>query len=96
MTSGHTPSQKGKTIVGMTIAGLALITLFCNLDGAAGCHLLGKTAWAALEVLRLAVMLARWHTLAAYLYENSWFVHHVLPAGACAWPLLSAVAGLSG
>ena len=95
MTGQHTKSQNSKTIIGVVIAGLVFATLFCKLDGSAsqGCHLLCQTVWAALEVLRLFVTLARWHALAAYLYDNSRFVQHLLQIGASVWPLLGTLAG---
>lgn len=95
MAGQYTESQNGKAILIATMAGLVFVTLFCKLDGAAaqGCHLLGDAAWAALEVLRLAVMLTRWNALAAYLYENSRFVEHLLQIGASLWPWLCAMAG---
>jgi hypothetical protein len=93
MTTQHTESQVGRPIVVPAIAGLVFATLFCKLDGAAAqvcrCH----AFWAALEVLRLAVLLAKWHPLAAYLYENSRFVQHLLQLGASLWPWLSVIAG---
>jgi hypothetical protein len=93
MTSQHTGSQLGRPIVGAAIAGLVFATLFCKLDAAAaqGCRC--QTVWAALEVLRLAVLLTKWHPFAAYLYENSRFVQHLLQLGASLWPWLSVIAG---
>jgi hypothetical protein len=95
MTSQRTQSQNGKTILRVVIAGLVFATLFCKLDGvtARACEVLGKTAWAALEILRLAVIIARWHAVAAYLYENSQFAQHLLQIGASVWPWLSVIAG---
>jgi hypothetical protein len=95
MTSQHTGSQSGKTIVSAAIAGLVFAVLFCKLDGIAtpGCHLLGKTVWAAVEVLRLGVMFARWYGVAAYLYESSRLAQHLVQVGACIWPLVGAIAG---
>ena len=89
MTSRHTGSQNGKLFIGVAIAGLVFATLFCKLDGAAApaCYLLGQAIWAALEVLRLGVLFAKWYGVAAYLYENSRFAEHVLQVGASVWPL---------
>lgn len=96
MTSQYTGSQVGRPIIGAAIAGLVFATLFCKLDGAAaqGCHFLCQTLWAFLQVLRLAIMLAKWHAMGAYLCENSRFVQHLLQVGASVWPWLSAIVGL--
>jgi hypothetical protein len=89
MTSQHTKSQNGKLFVWAAIAGLVFATLFCKLGGATthSCQLLSNAGWAALEVLRLGVMLARWYGVTAYLYENARFVQHLLQIGASLWPL---------
>lgn len=93
MTSQYTGSQVGRPIVGAAIAGLVFATLFCKLNAGAaqGCRC--QTVWAALEVLRLAVLLTKWHVLAAYLYENSRFVHYLLHIGASFWPWLGVITG---
>jgi hypothetical protein len=93
MTSQDRESQNGKLLVGAALAGLVFATLFCKLDGATAhsCQLLGNAFWAAMEVLRLAAIFARWYGVAAYLYENSRLVEHLLQAGATAWPSLSAI-----
>lgn len=92
MRSQHTGSQVARPIVGAAIAGLVFAALFCKLDAAAqACHC--HAVWAALEALRLAVLLTKWHALAAYLYENSRFVQHLLQVGASLWPWLSAIPG---
>ena len=95
MTSQHTQSQNGKTILTVVIAGLVFATLFCKLDGPTtpSCELLGKAIWAALEVLRMAVIFARLHAIAAYLYDNSRLAQHLLQIGASIWPWLSVIAG---
>jgi hypothetical protein len=95
MTNQHTKSQNGKVFVGVVIAGLVFVTLFCKLDGAAAdsCPLLGRAVWAASEVFRLVLTLAKWDPLAPYLYENSRFVQHLLQIGASIWPLVSAITG---
>jgi hypothetical protein len=95
MTSQHTQSQNGKAILMVVIGGLVFATLFCKLDGATApsCELLGKTIWAALEVLRVAVTFVRWHFVGAYLYENSRLAQHLLQIGASIWPWLSILAG---
>lgn len=92
--TNHPKSQNGRAIVGAVIAGLVFAVLFCKLDGAAApaCYLLGQAIWAALEVLRLGVVFAKWYDVAAYLYENSGFVQHLLQVGACIWPLLGGIA----
>lgn len=93
MTNRTIGSHVGRPIVGAAIAGLVFATLFCKLGGAAaqGCRC--QSVWAALEVLRLAVLLARWHALVGYLYQNSGFVEHLLQAGASIWPWLGLIAG---
>jgi hypothetical protein len=93
MTSQDRESQNGKLFVGAALAGLVFATLFCKLDGAAvhSCQFLGNAFWAALGVLRLGLVAARWYGVAAYLYENSRLVEHLLQVGASAWPSLSAI-----
>jgi hypothetical protein len=95
MTSQHIKSQNGKLLVGAAIAGLVFATLFCKLNGLAapGCQLLGNAFWAAFEVLRLGLVFAKWYGVAAYLYENSRLVQHLLQIGASIWPWLSTIAG---
>jgi apolipoprotein N-acyltransferase len=95
MTSQHTKSQNGRLFVGVAITGLVFAALFCKLNGAPAhsCQLLGRAVWAASEVLRLVLTLAKWHPLAAYLYENSPFVQNLLQIGASIWPLVSVIAG---
>ena len=95
MTNQHPKSQNGRAIVGAAIAGLVFATLFCKLDGAAApaCHLLGQVIWAALELFRLGVVFAKWYGVAAYLYESSRLVQHLVQVGACIWPLFGAIAG---
>ena len=95
MTGQYTNSRNSKPIVGVAIAGLVLAALFCKLDGAAaqGRNLLDKTAWVALEALRLVILLADWQALLAYLCKGSRFLQHLLQIGASIWPLLCVVAG---
>ena len=89
----YTNSRSGKPIIDVAIAGPVLATLSYKLDMTAqGCSLLGKAAWAALDVLR-PLILAAWQSLPACLCEDSRFLQHVLQLVARIWPLLCVLAG---
>jgi hypothetical protein len=62
----YTNSRNSKPIIDVAIAGPVLATLSYKLDMTAqGCSLLGKAAWAALDVLR-PLILAAWQSLPAF------------------------------
>ena len=85
----------GKPIAGTGIAGLAVASLFFRLDGvtALGCDLLHQAAWTAVDVVRWVILAADWHSVPAYLCEDSRFLEHLLQMGASLWPLFCFVAG---
>ena len=87
-------SRNCKRVVGVTIVGLALAIMFCELDGVAkpGWNLFDEAVWVALEVLR-PVILAGWQSVPTYLCQNSRFLRHLLPIVASIWPLFSVMAG---
>ena len=89
----YTDSRNSKPIIDVAIAGPVLATLSCKLDVMAqACSLLGKAAWAALDVLR-PLILAAWQSLPACLCQDSRFLQHVLQIVACTRPLLCILAG---
>jgi hypothetical protein len=89
----YTDSRNCKPIIDVAIAGPVLATLSYKLDMTAqGCSLLGKAAWAALDVLR-PLILAAWQSLPAFPCEDSSFLRHVLQIVASIWPLLCVLAG---
>jgi hypothetical protein len=93
MNGQDTYSPNRKLTVGVAIAGFALATLFCKLDGAAagGWNPLDERAWVALEVLR-GVILAGWQLVPSYLREETRCLQHLLQIVACAWQVLFFVA----
>ena len=93
MKGQDTNSPNRKLAVGVAIAGFALATLFCKLDGAAegGWNHLDESAWVALEVLR-AVILAGWQLIPSYHREEARCLQHLLQIVACAWQVLFVVA----
>ena len=95
MTGQHIYTGNCKPMVGVTIGGFVLATLFCELDRATaqGCNLFDKAGWMALEVLRMVILLADWQTVLAYLCEDSRLLQHLLQIGASICPLLCVVAG---
>jgi hypothetical protein len=95
MTESNKYFRNCNLIVEVAAVGFALATLSYKLDGAAaqGCILLDKTAWVALEALRLVILLADWQAVSAYLCEDSGFLQHWLQIGASIWPLLCVIAG---
>jgi hypothetical protein len=94
MTRQCTYSGNPKPIQEAAIVGFLLTTLSCKLEGVAAlaCALLDKTAWAATEVVRSAI-LAGWPSVVGYLCEDSRFMQHLLQVLASIWPLLCAIAG---
>ena len=94
MTGLYTYSRTCKPVVGLAITGFVLASLFCNLDGAPpqGCNLFDKTAWVALDVLHMVILLADWQAVLAYPCEGSRFLEHVLQIGTSIWPLLCVMA----
>jgi hypothetical protein len=90
----YTYYRNCKPIVGVTLCGFALATL-CKLAGAVaqGCSFLGKTSWVALEVSRSILLLEGWHTVSAYLFEDSRLLPHLLQIALSIWPLLCVMAG---
>ena len=94
MTRQSTYSGNPKPIQEAAIVGFLLATLSCKLDGAAAlaCQLLDKTAWAATEIVRSAI-LAGWPCVLVYLFEDTRFMQHLLQIGASIWPLLRVIAG---
>jgi hypothetical protein len=94
MTGQYTFSRNPKPIQETAMVGFLVATLSWKLEGAATlvCHLLDKTAWAATEVLRSAI-LAGWPSVLAYLCEDSRFMQHLLQILASLWPLVGVLAG---
>ncbi len=94
MTRQSTYSGNPKPIQEVAIVGFLLATLSCKLDGSAAlaCQLLDKTAWAATEIVRSA-LLAGWPCVLAYLFEDSRVLQHLLQIWASIWPLLRVIAG---
>jgi hypothetical protein len=85
----YTYYRNSKSIVGVTFGGFVLATLFCKLGGATaqGCNLLNRTC-VALEVLRSVILLAGWHAVSAYLFEDSRPWQHLPQIVASIWSLL--------
>ena len=83
-------SRNYKPLVGVAIVTFTLPTLFCTFGGsaAAGCKLLGKTAWVALGLLRSVILLADWQPVSAYLWDDSRLLQHLLQIMASIWSLL--------
>jgi hypothetical protein len=59
---------------------------------AAGCSLLDRAAWAAFELVRLAVLVGHWQTT-PFLSEGSRILDILLQVGPCLWCLLHLAAG---
>ncbi len=94
MTRQSTYSGNPKPIQEVAIVGFLLATLSCKLNGSAAlaCQLLDKTAWAATEIVRSAI-LAGWPCVLVYLFEDTRFMQHLLQIGASIWPLLRVIVG---
>jgi hypothetical protein len=87
-------SRNYKPIVGVAMVTFMLPALFCTLGGAtaARCKLFGKTAGVALGLLRSVILLADWHAVSAYLWDDARFWQHLLQIVASIWSLLCFVA----
>ena len=89
-----TNSRKLKQIAVVAIMGFALAALFYKFNGGAGggCNLLSGAAWFVLQLLH-PVLVAGWHSLQPYVYDNSRLLQHLPDVVACIRPLLCAVGG---
>lgn len=94
MNGHHTNSRKLKKIAVVAIVGFALAALVYKFDGGAGrgCNLLSAAGWFVLQLLH-PVLVAGWHSLQPYLYDNSRLFQHLPDAVACIRPLLCAIGG---
>ena len=94
MDRQDTNSRKLKQIAVVAIVGFALAALFHRFDGGArgGCNLLSGAAWFVLQLLH-PVLVAGWHSLQSYVYDNSRFLQRLPDAAACIRPLLCAIGG---
>ena len=83
-----------KRVAVAVMVGFAAAALFYTLDGeiARCCNILHAAGWVVLEVLR-PVVVAGWHSVAAYLPENAGCLENLPEIGASVAPLLCAVAG---
>jgi hypothetical protein len=95
MTRQYTYTGNRKPIVRVAVAGLAIATLLSKLNGATtqGCNLLEETAWVALRIWHVVILLADWHALPVCFCEESRILQHLLQIGESIWPLLCAMAG---
>jgi hypothetical protein len=91
MDRQDTNSRKLKRIAVVAIVGFALAALLYKIDGG-GCNLLSWAAWFVLQLLH-PVLLAGWHSLQPYVYDNSRLLQHLPDAVACIRPLLCAIGG---
>ena len=93
MSGQHTSSRNWERIVGVAIAGFALATLFCRLNGTTQeWTCLDESTRVVLEVLR-PVILASWQCVPAYLAENTRCLQHLPQIVASIRPLLCVIAG---
>jgi hypothetical protein len=91
MDRKDTNSRKLKQIAVVAIVGFALAALLYKFDGG-GCNLFSGAAWFVLQLLH-PVLVASWHSLQPYVYDNSRLLQHLPDAVACIRPLLCAVGG---
>lgn len=94
MNRQDTNSRKLKQIAVVAIVGFALAALFCKFDGGVGgaCTVLSGAAWFVLQLLH-PVLVAGWHSIQPYAYDNSRLLQHLPDAVACIRPLLCAIGG---
>jgi hypothetical protein len=94
MKGQNTYPRNPKLAAGVAIAGFALATLFCKLDGAVAqaWNPLDGSALVAIEVVR-AVIVAGWQLVPAYLCEDARCLQDLAQIVACGWQLLFVIAG---
>lgn len=93
MGARHTFSRIYKLALAVMIAGFALAILRCQVDTTTeGWGLFYNLAWAALEVLRPA-LLAVWHHLPTCFCDDSTYLQRLPQVVSSIWPLTGIMAG---